>query len=395
MNRKKILHFGAGNIGRGFFGQLYYESGYHTVFVDVVDYIIDILNTDKEYPLWLVAEETEKIMIRNVSGVKIHELEKILNIAKEIDLISFSVGVNNVKGLIPILKKVIEEKSIKSPNAFLNIIIGENMKSASTVLKQWIAESLDSNAIDYFLNKVGLVETVLSRMIPVVPEELKKQYPLIVLAEPYKSMPVARNMFKGVPPKIKNFLFVENIEIYEVMKLFVHNFTHAAFAYAGYLKGYKFVWEAVLDEKIKNLVHLAYTEIKKAIHSKYGLQNEEIDNYYSDLLVRFSKKALGDTIARVGREPIRKLGKEDRIIGAAKLCEQQNICPETICFFAVCCLHYNEPSDPESQKLRFLLDNYGINYVLAEVSGLSPDTSLFNRVKQKYTEFWKLREKML
>ncbi len=72
----RIIHFGAGNIGRGFFGQLYYESGYHTVFVDIVDRVIDTLNEKKEYPLWLVAEKTEKLTIKNVSGIRIGEIKK-------------------------------------------------------------------------------------------------------------------------------------------------------------------------------------------------------------------------------------------------------------------------------------------------------------------------------
>lgn len=392
---KEILHFGAGNIGRGFFGQLYYESGYHTIFVDVVDWIIDTLNIAREYPLWLVAENIEKITIKNVSGIKFNNLQEIIDISSRVSLISFSVGVNNVKGIIPVLKKIIENKSLASPESYLNIIIGENMKNASMTIRQQLTESLDPSAFKYFHDRVGLVETVLGRMIPVVPEELKKMYPLIVLAEPYKTMPVAKNMFKGEIPEINNFLYVDNIEIYEAMKLYIHNFTHAAFAYAGHIKKYKFLWQAVEDEKIKNLVEKAYLEIRQAINRKYDVPVNEIDSYYNDLLVRFANKSLGDTIIRVAREPIRKMGYEDRIIGAARLCETQAVQPEYISFFAACCLHYNEPADPESQNLISLLKNYGIDYVLEKISLLSPGNNIFNLIKQKYIEFWKLCEKML
>ncbi|MCM8759260.1 MAG: hypothetical protein NC906_05765 [Candidatus Omnitrophica bacterium] len=392
---KKVLHFGAGNIGRGFFGQLYYESGYHIIFVDVIDDIIETLNKKKEYPLWLVAENTEKLTIKNISGIKSTELSKIVDTSIDVNLISFSVGVNNVKQLIPILKKIIEEKSIKTPDSYLDIIIGENIKDASKILRQMLLENLEHNAIAYFTDKVGLVETVLGRMIPIVPEELKRQYPLIILAEPYKTMPVAKGMFKGELPEIKDFLFVENIEPYEAMKLYIHNFTHAALAYAGHLKGYNFIWQALEDEKIKNLLKKAYLEIKQAINKRYNVPAEELDDYYNDLLSRFSNKALGDTIARVGREPIRKMGNEDRIIGAAKLCQQQGIFPENICFFAACCLYYNEPTDAESQKLISLLKNYGVDYVLQNISGLCPDTKIFCLIKQKYIEFWKIWERVL
>ena len=41
---KKVVHFGAGNIGRGFIGALFSLSGYHVTFVDIADEIIDRLN---------------------------------------------------------------------------------------------------------------------------------------------------------------------------------------------------------------------------------------------------------------------------------------------------------------------------------------------------------------
>ncbi|MCM8825572.1 MAG: hypothetical protein NC937_05480, partial [Candidatus Omnitrophica bacterium] len=225
---KNVIHFGAGNIGRGFFGQLYYQSGYHIIFVDIVESVVETLNNKNQYPLWLVGKDIEKLTIKNVSGIKITEKEKILQAAKNVSLISFSVGVNNVKNLVGIFKDIIEDKAVFNPSSCIDIIIGENMKDASRTLKQWITEVLSPFAIDYFEKKVGLVETVLGRMIPIVPEELKKQYPLIVLAEPYSTMPVAKNMFKGILPEVKGFQFVENIETYEAMKIYIHNFSHAA-----------------------------------------------------------------------------------------------------------------------------------------------------------------------
>ncbi|MGB9642846.1 MAG: hypothetical protein ACPL3Q_06585, partial [Candidatus Ratteibacteria bacterium] len=222
---KKVMHFGAGNIGRGFFGQLYHESGYHIIFVDIVNQVIDTINQQKQYPLWLVGKNIEKLVITNVSGIPLNDEQSIIESSQDVNLISISVGANNVKNLIPILTKIIENKFVICPKDFLNIIIGENMKNASSIVKKWIQEQLSIETREFFNRNVGLVETVLSRMVPVVPEELKKQYPLIVLVEPYKTMPVAKNTFKGQLPEIKNFLFVEDIEPYEAMKLYIHNFT--------------------------------------------------------------------------------------------------------------------------------------------------------------------------
>jgi mannitol-1-phosphate 5-dehydrogenase len=48
---KKAVMYGAGNIGRGFIGQLFSESGYHVVFIDIADSVVDRLNKDGCYPV--------------------------------------------------------------------------------------------------------------------------------------------------------------------------------------------------------------------------------------------------------------------------------------------------------------------------------------------------------
>ena len=44
---KRALHFGAGNIGRGFIGKIISEEGYEVIFADVNSQVIDQLNMDK------------------------------------------------------------------------------------------------------------------------------------------------------------------------------------------------------------------------------------------------------------------------------------------------------------------------------------------------------------
>jgi mannitol-1-phosphate/altronate dehydrogenase len=43
------VHFGAGNIGRGFVGLILHRAGYQVVFADVVDELIDALNSTPSY----------------------------------------------------------------------------------------------------------------------------------------------------------------------------------------------------------------------------------------------------------------------------------------------------------------------------------------------------------
>lgn len=56
----KAVHFGAGNIGRGFIGELLFESGFETTFIDVVQPIIDYINASHSYEMYVIDNNYEK-----------------------------------------------------------------------------------------------------------------------------------------------------------------------------------------------------------------------------------------------------------------------------------------------------------------------------------------------
>ncbi|MBQ9358994.1 MAG: mannitol dehydrogenase, partial [Abditibacteriota bacterium] len=90
----KAVLYGAGNIGRGFMGQLFHQSGYELVFVDVVDSVIEQFNKDRSYPINIVSDKEEKeITITNARAVDGKVIEKVADEIADCDLMSTSVGV--------------------------------------------------------------------------------------------------------------------------------------------------------------------------------------------------------------------------------------------------------------------------------------------------------------
>lgn len=66
----KAVMYGAGNIGRGFIGQLLSQSGYCVSFIDVNKEIINALNERKEYIVEVLSNESnEEVTVKNVSAV--------------------------------------------------------------------------------------------------------------------------------------------------------------------------------------------------------------------------------------------------------------------------------------------------------------------------------------
>jgi mannitol-1-phosphate 5-dehydrogenase len=74
------------------------------------------------------------------------------------------------------------------------------------------------------------------------------------------------------------------------------------------------------DAWIVSVARSAMMESAQALSKNYGVPMKELTEHVEDLLVRFANPHLGDTVERVGKDTIRKLSHNDRLIGAAELC---------------------------------------------------------------------------
>jgi mannitol-1-phosphate 5-dehydrogenase len=386
---KKAVQFGAGNIGRGFLGQLFNQSGYEVVFVEVNERVISALNRKGCYNLEIVGDRPKKIVIDNVRAVHFNDTESITNEIKDADIVATAVGVSVLEKVAPIIAAGIKKRAESGAAEPINIIICENLLDAGKILKGYISKYLTNNKLRYLDTHVGFVESVVSRMIPVVPDEIRARDAVMIMVEEYGILPVSKKGFAGQIPEIKGIIPYDNLQAYEEQKLFIHNLGHATCAYLGYLKGYKFIWESILDSGIRKTVQLALNESGEALIKKHGFTRDDMKTHVEDLLTRFANRALGDTVHRVGREPIRKLGTNDRFTGAAKLCLEYKILPENIVSGIVACLKYDYPQDSQALELQSMLNTKGIQYVLNTVCKLDNKSKLSQMIMKKWRKHGK------
>jgi len=383
VEKKTVVIFGAGQIGRGFIGDICSGSGYSLIFVDVDENMVRTLNEKKEYPLWFLGDVKSERKITGFSALSFSETEKIAEAISGTELAFTAVGVNNLRSLAPLIAAGIKKKSAEKPESHLNIVICENLLGSAKILKESVEKHLEGHPLSFLNEKTGFIETVVSRMVSPLPESLRKEQPLLVTVEPYNVLPVDKKKFRMEIPAVKGFYPVENLFPYEELKLFMHNLLHACLAYTGYLKGYQYIWETLEDGDIKKVLDGVMNEAKSALMKKHRFDTAEIENYITDLIKRFGNKLLGDTVYRVGRDPLRKIGANDRIAGAIKLCLSHDIFPENICFVMACCLCYNYPYDLKAVEMQEILRGKGVLFVLKEISGISEEKVL-NRITEDY-----------
>jgi len=250
------------------------------------------------------------------------------------------------------------------------------------IFRDMVLGNLSEQARKEVEARLGFVEAVVSRMVPVIPEELARKDPLLVLAEAYKELPVDRPGFRGEIPKITGVIPIDNFHAYEERKLFTHNAGHAISAYLGYKKGYTYIYEAVRDKEIRGVVLGAVMdESGKALIKKHGFKPEDYRAHVNDLLERFANVSLGDTVARVGKDPVRKLRPTDRLVGGAKLALEYGIKPVNFLKGIKAALSYDNPDDRDAQSLQALLKTKGVDAVLREICGLVPSDELYKLIK--------------
>ena len=309
----KAVVYGGGNIGRGFLGQLLYESGYETVFIDVNQGLINKLNTDKSYPIKIVCNDYQKeILIKNVRAVHSNDAVDEISTA---DIIFTSAGVNVLPYIAPVLRE-----GIACRKTGVDIIICENLIHADKYLKDLIKPA----------DNIGFVEASVGRMVPVMTDEMREGCISKVWVEPFCTLPVDKVAFRNPIPKIKGMIPSEPFEFYIQSKLYLHNMGHAISAYLGMKKGYEYIWQAMGNEEIYKTVKNAMYSSALALHLEHNKPKDEVIAYADDLIFRFQNKYLGDTTKRVGRDVKRKLAPNDRLLGALSLCQKHHIPTDNI-----------------------------------------------------------------
>ena len=367
---KRFVMYGAGNIGRGFIGGLFSKAGYKVGFVDINKEVINRLNEDKEYSVHTVtSEQNIEEKIKNVYGIDGTDIELVSDEICACDMMATAIGVNVLKFIAkPIALGIKKRATINAKS--LNIIICENLIGADEFLKGLIKKEIPELE-DYVENSVGFVEASIGRMVPVMTEEKKAGNPLRVYVEPYNILPVDKDAFKGEIPEVKNLYPFSPFNLFIERKLFMHNMGHALCAYLGYLRDYEYIYQTVEDFDIRYVAYRALTASAIALAKENGVDMNWLLAHADNLLYRFQNVALGDTVARVGKDTKRKLGGNDRLIGALKLAEKMEIDATYICVGVAAGMMFNPVEDESSVELNTFAKEKGVKETLKVYSDYS------------------------
>lgn len=372
------VHFGAGNIGRGFVGLLLHEAGYELVFADVAAPLIDALASTPAYTVHEAGEGGRDHVVDGYRAVNsaTDEAELVQQLGRA-ELVTTAVGPNILEFVAPTIAKGLAARPAGAPRQA--VLACENAINATDLLEREVraaarAEGLDDDAVDA---RALFANTAVDRIVP-------NQEPgagLDVRVEPYLEWAIEKGPFGDAVPEIPGVTWVDSLGPYIERKLFTVNTGHAAAAYFGRAAGKQKLSDALADPGIRAKVEAVLQETKALLVAKHGFDPAEQEAYVQKILTRFANAELPDTVDRVGRAPLRKLSRHERFTGPAAELAERGLGAGALLEAMAAALRFDAPDDPEAARLGEMLRGPDPDEALAtELTGLEPGHPLFDDV---------------
>ena len=375
----KAIQFGAGNIGRGFIGAVLSQAGYEVVFADVVADLLEQINTRKEYTVHVMDTVSRDIVIKDIKAVHSGGEDAVAEIA-EADIVTTAVGLRILKFVAPAIAKGLAARKAAGVEKPLNIIACENGLRATSQLKALTLALVTPDVEKWARDHVGWPDAAVDRIVPPVRCEI----PLDVAVEEYFEWDVERSSFVGPIPAIAGMSPVENLEAYVERKLFTLNTGHATAAYVGKMKGLQTIGESISDPKVCALVRAVMRQSGEGLIKKFGFNHEVHYAYIERIIRRFSNPFLKDDVDRVGREPLRKLAPNDRLILPMLTAKGYGLSYDKLLLAIGAALHFKNEFDPQSVEMLTSIATHGLEDTIVKYTGIAAGDPLVAEIVAAY-----------
>ncbi len=375
--------FGAGKIARGFIGHLLWLSEIPFVFVEKSEALAALINERGSYTVNVLGAPDKNCTVRNVRAISFSNTEAITDAIAHAEVVFDAVGGKNLGELVPFYARGIERRA--EIGGDINFITCENWKKPAEILRDGVSAVIKPSACDFFEQHVGMTESVVMRSaIEAEASQIEKD-PLVVNVQDYWTLPVDASRIKGTLPKIRGLDPIDAFGGFLERKFYTYNAANGTVSYLGALLGYRYIADAAHDPFILSVLEGVYRETAHALSRKHAFPLEDQLAFTLTSKKKLQDYTIVDYVERNARDPIRKLGPDDRLVGSALLVESFGIQPENLAVAIAAAIYYDNPSDEYAVQLKNLRESGGVDAVLRNVCRLDPKSSLAALIREKIT----------
>ena len=345
---KKIVVIGAGKTGRGFIGRLLQEADREIIFIDKNSDLVDKLNREKQCCVSFFGNRREPVLVDNYTAYTWENSD-----IEDAELILVSVGGQNLKDVGAQLSKLLQD------DRRYYLITCENASNPAKTLKEAIGGK-----------NVSVSEaTVFCTTI--------ESDGYNINSENYPYLQCNAQLLDGYVPDVPSFKAIDHFSNFLTRKLMTYNAASCVIAYNGALLGYTDYGEAANDPRILKLLDKNYAATNLAMCKAFGYELQDQQEFAALSKAKFCDRTIVDTIARNAREPHRKLSSNERIIGAARLLQENGEDTSVLVLTAAAAILYRDSSDTAWTAIQ---SENSPAEILKTVCGLKEEDLLYQKI---------------
>jgi mannitol-1-phosphate 5-dehydrogenase len=387
MTKPMIVIWGAGRIGRGFIADLFYTNGYHCVLVDQSRELINQLTAAGQFTVVRSAGKNDCVehIISEYTALHTSETVAVEAALLQSDLMALAIFPKFFQAAADQIAPALLARVKARPDAPLNILLCTNLVHAAPQFQACLQNAYSQAEWQVVEPLLGLVETLIIRMVPAPPADRSAADPLLEWTNGYAELPVDRKAFKGAIPDLPALRLVEDMRAEEQRKMFTYNLAQAVLGYHGARIGHDTLSACMADAAIQKEMLNALEESSQALQAAYGFTAADMQHWISGVTAQVNNPQLGDTVQRICADPIRKLDKNDRLVGAVRLAHQHNLPAHALVRAIAAALHYQDDSDASSVSMQKTIEALGIRAAVQQICGLTvAETDLEASIVEAY-----------
>lgn len=383
----KAIILGAGRIGRGFVSELLLHNNVEITFFDASEDMVRMLNEKGEYTIHVLGNEELNTKVKNVKAYSIQDIDALAEEWSNSDFIFTACGGKNLPVVGETLGKafhqLLENDSVRQSN----IITCENWIDPAVDLKEALLRTLaDKDKQSQFEQNVGVSESVILCTGTGAPDPSQVENEMDTWVQNLRYLPVDKSRILGTVPNWEYITFIDDFGDLLKQKIYTNNTSVASIAFLGRLKGIQRVADAANHPDIEPILDQVYEEINAALINGMGINEESQLTFSKNAKAKYTDYNIVDDVTRIARDPIRKLGPEDRLIGPLKMAIDAGVTPKAIALATAAALYYQNPEDEDAQTLVNLRETKGIDYILKTISKLDMEEKATLLIKEGIKE---------
>ena len=375
----KIVIIGAGATGRGQIGQIAHDAGFDVTFIERRKDLVARLAATGRYVVDLAGEEVRRIEVSGFTVLHSDDIDACAGSIAHADIVATAVLPPNLASTVPMLAAGLALRQREGVSKPLNVIACENMERSSSTLRDHLRAGAPELDWDWIDAHVGFPDSMVARAVPE-----PKDDPLVLLAEADQEWSVDAVAVKEPMPRLAGMTLSGNQAAALERKLYIKNTGHMAIGVLGFLKGVALMHEAARDPEIFDQADRVTRESAAAIVAEHGFDPGDTESYRATFLVQMTSPYLPDPVARVVRDPVRKLAREERLVGPAVLAYEHGLSFNALARIIAATFTIRLPGDVQCERLERELREQGLDRAVQMVCGIGQGHPLAGAIRKAY-----------